>query len=152
MQKNKEPVIYRIDKLPKFIQIAVSDLWERNKIPPEEMAKKNLVFTYFDGIYTATRMDTDLFVHESVHYIRQGGGMDEMRAKEWWLRYCDDPKFRYEEELLAYREQYAYILRHFKGNRAVAFPHLKRLATDLSGPIYGHLCSFQDAMTAISKK
>lgn len=150
--ENNPPKVLSIEKLPAFIQIAVADLWEKNGIEPTQMTKKSLVFTYFDAIYTATTMPTDLFVHEAVHYARQGNGKNEKLAKEWWLRYCSDAEFRYQEELMAYKEQYKYILSQVKGNRAIAFEHAKRLAYDLSGAIYGNLTSFPNALNDIIKK
>ena len=152
MRHEKEPVIYPINQLPQFIQVGVSDLWREHGISPEEMEKKNLVFTYFDGIYTGTTLNTDVFKHECVHYIRQGGGADEKLAKEWWVRYCVVGEFRYAEELAAYKEQYQFILRIANGNRAVAFDHAKRLATELSGPLYGNLRSFNTALGDILRK
>ena len=152
MQHKKEPVIYTLNKLPQFIQMGVSDLWEQNKIPPEEMQKKNLVFTYFDGIYTGTVLHTDVFVHECAHYIRQGDGADELQAKDWWMKYMSDPEFRYQEEMIAYREQYQFILRLAKGNRQTAFNAAKGLAMELSGPLYGNLRSFNTALGDILRK
>lgn len=148
----KEPVIYPINQLPKFIQSLVSEMWHAHGIPPKDMEQRNLVFTYYDGIYSATPMHTDLFMHEATHFIRQGAGEDEMAAKDWWMRYCTDPEFRYEEELLAYREQYAYILKQVRGNKQTAFLHAKRLALDLSSPIYGNLRPFQTALGDITRK
>lgn len=144
----KKPKIYPINQLPQFVQMAVSDMWESKGIKPGDDV--DVLFTYFEGIYTARKISTDIFIHESVHFIRQGAGENENQAKDWWLRYCSDDAFRYQEEVLAYREQYQYILRNT--NRPVAFNHAKRLATDLSGPMYGKICSFQTALNDIIKK
>lgn len=147
----KQPQIKPIRELPKFVQMMVADMWEKNGLKPEDVEKnRDIVVTYHDAIYTANPMPTDLFVHESVHFVRQGGGENELAAKDWCLRYCDDPEFRYEEELLAYREQYRFI--KSKANRPVAFEHAKRLARDLSGPMYGNLCSFSKALAEITKQ
>lgn len=147
----KPPKIYPIKELPKFVQMMIADMWEKNGLKPEDVEKnRDIVVTYFDGIYTANPMPTDLFVHECVHYRRQGDGENELAAKDWCLRYCDDPEFRYQEELLAYREQYRFI--RSKTNRPVAFEHAKRLAQDLSGTMYGNLCSFEKALSDIVKQ
>ena len=148
----KEPLIFPINQLPQFIQIAVADLWEKNGIDPKDMERRNLVFTYFEGIYTATPMPTHLFIHESVHYVRQGSGESKNQAKDWWIRFCSDPEFRYQEELLAYREQYRYILHQLKNNKAVAFNEARILAADLSGQIYGNLRGLQTALSDIISK
>lgn len=146
MQDKNAPKIYPIDKLPKFIQGAVGKLWEEAGGGPK--VTSHIVFTYFDGIYAKDPLSTDLYVHECVHFVRQGSGQDEKLAKEWWSRYVSEKDFRYQEEVLAYKEQYAFILRHTK-NRAEAFEHAKRLAKDLSGPIYGNLASYPKALNDI---
>lgn len=148
-ESKHEPKIFRIKDLPLFIQQIAMDIWEENKVDPKDMG--HIVFTYFEGIYTSKPMPTDLFVHESVHYVRQGSGQDENRAKEWWLRYASDKEFRYQEELLAYREQYKYILK--KTNKAIAFEFAKNsLAKDLSSEIYGNLKSFYACLSDIIKQ
>lgn len=143
---NKQPTIKTLSELPKFALACIYQLHgtDITKIP------KNLVVTYFDSIYTNTAMPQDLFVHECVHFVRQGSGEDEAKAQEFCIRYVEDPQFRYEEELLAYREQYNFLLKHM--NKAQAFNHAKRLAMDLSGRLYGNFISFTDALSAIIKK
>lgn len=145
---DEPPKIYKLSLLPKFIQMGTAEMWEKNGVKPNDNV--DLIFTYFDGIYSGRAFATDIFVHESVHYVRQGSGKDENRAKEWWLRYWTDPEFRYAEELLAYREQYQFIYK--KTNKAVAFDHAKRLAGELSGVIYGSLRPFQTALGDIIRK
>lgn len=147
-----EPKIYTLDKLPKFIQILVADMWEENGVKESDLNKNDLVFAYFDGIYMARPIPTDLFVHESVHLVRQGDLKNETMAKNWWIRYCEDDQFRYDEEIIAYREQYQFILNKVGGNRPLAFKHAQRLARDLSGPSYGNICSYEKALLEIVKK
>lgn len=147
---NQEPKIYHLKELPQFAQMVVSDMWEKSGVNPEELQKRtDIVITYFDGIYTSKPLRQDVFVHEAVHFIRQGEGKDELHAKDWCLRYASDKAFRYAEELMAYKEQYRFILKQCKGNREIAFRELKRLATDLSGPMYGNICGFNTALNDI---
>lgn len=143
---NKQPSIKPLSELPEFALACIYQLHgtDITKIP------KDLVVTYFDAIYTNTAMPQDLFVHECVHFVRQGSGENEDLAKEFCIKYVEDPQFRYEEELLAYREQYKFLLKHM--NKPQAFIHAKRLAMSLSGALYGSITSYTDALSAIIKK
>lgn len=137
------PQVFPIEQLPPFAQECVGKIWEKYGTPKD----KDIVITFYKGIYTLRPLPQDLYVHECVHFVRQGAGENEDLAKEWCLRYVEDPEFRLEEELIAYRAQYQFIRRH--ANAPVSFDHAKRLAQDLSGPMYGKIISFQKALNAI---
>lgn len=143
----KPPKVLPIQQLPDFVKSSVATIWQKYGNPKDT---SGLVFTYFDAIYTKDPMPQDLFIHECVHYVRQGAGENEELAKEWWDRYVNETKFRLDEELLAYREQYKFIFN--KSNRQISFEHAKRLALDLSSPIYGRMITFNEALSAIMKK
>lgn len=69
-----------------------------------------LVFAYYPYIHVYTgRLSPDLEVHECTHLERQ----KEIGVEIWWDRYLNDEKFRFHEELLAYKAQYQYILKHY---------------------------------------
>lgn len=141
-----EPKVLPIQELPPFAQDCVARLWKKHGNP----TGKDVVVTYFDAIYTRNPLPQHLFIHECVHFVRQGSGQDEEKAKEWCERYVTDEKFRLEEELLAYKEQYKFILR--KTNKPVAFEHAKSLAKDLSSEMYSNMISYTDALFAIIHK
>ncbi len=114
MEKKKEiksPKVFKLSLLPQWLQMAIAEMWEKNGTKPENV---DVLYTYFEGIYTARAISQDIFQHECVHFIRQGSGENENLAKEWWLRYVTDPEFRYQEELMAYREQ---ISIHFEEDK-----------------------------------
>ena len=134
--------------MPETLLALIMEMWRRElgDIPKNT---SNLVVTYFDTIYTNNPIPEDLYIHEMVHYVRQGAGKDESLARTFCIRYCEDKKFRYQEELMAYKEQYKYILQKKKMGRAQAFEVGKYLAKELSSPKYGNICSFNQALTAI---
>lgn len=110
--------------------------------------KTNIVFTYGDTLYvpggSAIDIDKHLLRHEETHTRQQAA----MGVEAWWDRYLADPGFRFTQELEAYRNQY----------RSMATLPLKRrigyldhISTDLSGPMYGHLLSKEEAKAEITK-
>ncbi len=143
----KEPKIYPAGKLPEIVMALIINFWESHGGIPKDVAR--LCFTFHDGIYQNAQMPAHLYAHEMVHYIRQGAGEDRDLAMLWWRQYVSDDKFRYNEELLAYKEQYRYQKVHGKFNRPQLFDFAKYLAKELSSEKYGNLCSFHQALGAI---
>lgn len=82
-----------------------------------------LVFAYYPYIHVYSgRLSDDLVAHESVHLERQA----QMGVEIWWDRYLNDEKFRFNEELLAYKAQYQFVLKHFPSK--LHFSNLKFFA------------------------
>ena len=102
----------------------------------------DLVIAYGDTIYHTNKLDPSVIVHESVHIKRQKD------PQQWWESFIRDPKFRFGEELLAYREQYKF-LKDITRDRNELARHWYRLATDLSGKMYGNVVSHQEALKLI---
>lgn len=107
---------------------------------------KGLVIAYKDTIYHSEPLDPSVIIHEQVHLIRQGKDPDL-----WYEHYIRDKKFRFGEELLAYRAQYDY-LRDVVSDRNEVARHLFRLASALSGPMYGKVVGHREALKLISMK
>lgn len=110
--------------------------------------KKGVVFTYGDTIYSAVPIPRDLMVHELTHVRQQReypGGKDM-----WWERYLEDPKFRTEQELEAYREQWHWVANNIK-DRNEQFRHLTHYAQSLSGEMYGRVMTYAEALKAIKE-
>lgn len=125
--------------------MCMGKLWADYDVKPD--ALQDIVVTFHDAIYTRNPLPTHLFVHECVHFMRQGAGEDVENAKAWCIKYVEDPEFRYAEELLAYREQYQYMIKHMR--KSDAFDNAKVLAADLSGPMYGRLVTYHKALSDI---
>jgi len=107
---------------------------------------KGIVFTYGDTIHSAGPIPKDLMVHELVHvkqHREYPGGPDM-----WWERYLEDDKFRYEQELEAYRKQYQWVKNNVK-DREKVHKHFMHYAQCLSGSMYGKLVTLQEAMKQI---
>lgn len=115
-------------------------IWPRIQEVFPDVDGKKVCITYGNEIFYELEMVPDLLHHELVHVTRQ---MD-MGKDIWWERYFADPRFRYDEELLAYREQYLFMSkrttdRNWLHNYRVA------LAKLLSSPMYGSVKNFSQA-------
>lgn len=100
-------------------------------------------FTYGDLIYADTdKLPKDVEIHENVHKRQQ------QKPHEWWERYNVDLKFRYEQELEAYRAQYKYLK---SVNKIKAFEMAKVFAKQLSGDMYEQCQSYTQSLLDITK-
>lgn len=104
--------------------------------------EKTTIFTYGDTIYNPAGINVslDLHAHEQVHE-RQQAAMKTILAsgpKNWWKRYIKDAEFRFQQELEAYRAQYAFYKRNVK-DRNKLNDYLVFMARELKGPMYGNL-------------
>lgn len=146
MNEPEKPKIESHAKLPQFVRDCIERMGKKFKAFPSNI--NNVIFTYYQTIYTQNAFPPDWFIHECIHYKQQGWGKSEKQAQDWWNRYIDDPKFRYKQEIEAYRAQYAFIVH--KSNRSNAFNAAKIWARELSGPLYGDCCTYNQALFAIS--
>lgn len=107
---------------------------------------KGVIFTYGDTCYMpyGGELPDHLEVHESTHTIQQGDD-----PEKWWKRYLNDDKFRFQQEVEAYGNQYRFFAKTHGNSAKKQF--LFRIASDLASPIYGSICSYHEAETAIRK-
>ena len=110
------------------------------------------VFTWGDILYVpkpprgmVQPIDEWLMEHEHTHSRQQAilGG-----PEAWWRRYLDDNAFRLQQELAAYRNQYALASRHL--SRQARRLLLRQLARDLSSSMYGDIITRAGAVVAIA--
>ena len=103
------------------------------------------IFTYGDCIYNPLKAPVDKFLvaHELVHKDQQGD-----QPAKWWNKWMDDDAFRFEQEWQAYFVQFAVIKKDVKDRNRIARV-LHALAGDLSGTMYGKLCSYTEARQLI---
>lgn len=104
---------------------------------------ENLIFTYGDVIYSYSEISYGLVAHEMTHVLQQ----KKMGKDEWWDKYMKDEKFRLEQELEAYHNQYLCYLRSKGMLKATEI--LTSMAEDLSGKIYGNIINFEEAKKLI---
>lgn len=131
------------EKPPQWILDAVKKKWGVEW-------ESRVIFTYGELITTYHgEMTEDFIPHEMTHVRQQAeypGGKDA-----WWQRYLEDDKFRLEQELEAYRNQYQWLLKNPLVNKQERFENLKWYAVSLSGSMYGNIVSFFQAMSLISQ-
>lgn len=106
----------------------------------------NTVFAYDDTIYSPSTVDlpVDVVEHELVHFAQQErcGG-----AEAWWQRYIAEPKFRLEQEIEAYRVQYATVASLPRADRRRL---LTRISKTLASALYGSLVTKEQARRLIA--
>lgn len=103
-----------------------------------DIAGRKPIFCYGNIIHNPHKLviTPSLNAHEESHSVRQLS----MGVEEWWDRYIADPRFRFEEELLAHRAEWAKLkdgppmMSATQQRKALA-----QLARRLSGPLYGNL-------------
>jgi hypothetical protein len=104
------------------------------------------VFAYGDTIYSpsTTQLPPDLIAHESVHFGQQqrAGG-----PEAWWRRYLDEPQFRLDQEVEAYRAQFALCSLL---PRATRRKFLANISATLSGSMYGRLVTKEQAKLLVA--
>jgi hypothetical protein len=110
----------------------------------------NVVFSYGDTIYApgGQKLHPSIIAHEEAHGRRQLA----LGVTAWWDRYITDPAFRFEEELIGHRAEW----QHFKSQQ-VPLPSataqrnaLDHMAKRLSGPLYGNIVGYEQAMREIT--
>lgn len=106
--------------------------------------KDSIVVTYHPNVYASGPIPHDVLEHEGVHLKQQG----EIGVEKWWERYLEDVEFRMEQELEAYRFQWQWLSQNVRDRNMLA-RHMNRIASDLSGPMYGNMIGYQDAVNKI---
>lgn len=107
---------------------------------------ESAIYSYGDVIYNPARIEItpSLRAHEAVHGQRQ----IDRGVEAWWDLYFEDPQFRFLEELVAHREEWAYI--RDRVGRNERRHHLKEIAKRLSGPLYGRMVKLDKAKRLIA--
>lgn len=100
-----------------------------------------VIFTYGDTVYCKEELSTEMKVHEATHVEQQ----KYVGAKAWWDQYLIDPKFRLEQELEAYRNQYRYMQAITK-DRNKLFKIRHKILMHISSSMYGNMISYSEAM------
>lgn len=104
--------------------------------------RQTVIFAYEPHIFAPTgKVSPAIVAHEEVHIRRQ----KDIGVERWWDRYLSEAPFRYEEELLAHRAEYRYMLGE-NGSRQMRRSALKIVATKLAAPLYGGMVSVATAM------
>jgi hypothetical protein len=105
-----------------------------------------IAVAYGDTVYAKYPLRPDVVVHEATHLNQQ-----EVIGRDiWWDRYLKDATFRFKNEVEAYQAQVRFISDAVK-DRNQRFQLVHHLALDLSGTMYGKICTYSDALKLISR-
>lgn len=106
---------------------------------------RNAVFVYGDTCYCpdGRALGVDVAEHELVHVEQQGKD-----PAGWWQKFFDDPQFRLEQELQAYRRQYQFASIHLT-DRNKLIVYARGLASDLASPMYHANLTVSEALRLI---
>ena len=99
-----------------------------------------IIVTYGDTIYCAVPLSDQKASHEAVHVIQQ----TSMGVDKWWKQYIDDPAFRLQQEIEAYRKEVKYVKEKCK-DRNLQYKIIRQICLDLSSPVYGSIISAEEA-------
>ena len=111
---------------------------------------KGIIISYAPAIYcNIDNLPEHLIEHEKVH-IRQ---QTEIGVENWWQKFIDDPKFRLDQEVEAYRVQVKWLQENTESlSRNERRGWIKKCAEDLSSGIYGNIISYEQAFNLITKQ
>lgn len=111
------------------------------KIFPEADPKQTWL-TFNKTVWTPGGITVDLFEHERIHMAQQ---KNFFKAIWWWARYVTSPKFRYSQELPAYKKQYEILIRSI-GDRNARIKLLEKVASVMAGKSYKNMVDYQTAV------
>ena len=104
---------------------------------------KDTIFVYKDTIYTDKKEEE--FYYDVVHHeIRHLHQQKEHGADNWINRYINEPEFRLEQEVDAYRYQLKKVLKT-TNDKGEYLNILTECITNLSSPLYGNIISYAEA-------
>ena len=105
--------------------------------------RPGVIFSYGDKIFNPSNANIprEIMEHEAIHGERQ----TERGIDAWWEQYMADALFCLDEEIHAHHAEYrACVKRHGHRNQ-----DMRRIATRLSGALYGYLLTYEQAKHAI---
>ncbi len=109
---------------------------------PDADWERGIAICYGEKIYCKYKLTDDVLAHELVHVRQQ----KEIGRDIWWDKYLEDAQFRLEQELEAYGTQVKYIREHTeRTTRNQRRMMIDRIADTLSGELYGHMISYEQA-------
>lgn len=128
-----------------------------NKKPKEyDVLKKHFPELDFDKhvitingvIHSKYPMPPNVLVHEMIHVMQQRQVPSE---DDFLEHFINDPKFRLGCEVEAYNAEYAF-LKHGFVSKDYLQEKLRDMCNILSGPLYGNIISYSEALKLITKE
>lgn len=110
--------------------------------------KQGIVYAYGDTIYNPSGKPLPPWIvaHEEVHLKQQS--FHQLETK-WWAAYIVSPQFRLAMEIEAHIVEWN-TYKHANGLTMEVTRYLDQMATRLSGPLYGNMLSYADAIKEIT--
>ena len=108
----------------------------RQNFPIDE----NTIFVFEDKIYTNNDLPYDIIIHEIEHLRQQ----KKIGAKKWIDKYIEDPRFRLEQEIGAYKAQLKEVKKI--GDREEYAHILIECATNISSKLYNNIITYQESL------
>lgn len=103
---------------------------------------ENTIFAYNNVIYCDKPLLEHLVVHEMRHLKRQ----NKIGCDIWVTNYLRNPLFMLKEEVIAYLDQLDFIKDRNERDKLRI-----QCAKDLSSPLYGNICTYQEAYNLLCK-
>lgn len=100
------------------------------------------IFAYSPDIYTDYKLTSDLLIHENTHLKQQ----EEIGLDLWVEKFLNDPQFRLDMEIEAYKKQLNSIL-DSKKRRDMTLVCAENLSSDL----YDNIISLSEAFDILIK-
>lgn len=101
---------------------------------------KDTIFAYDHKIYTNNNLPKHLIVHEQTHHTQQ----DRDGLEYWVENYLNNPKYRLEQEIEAYKRQLESI-----NDRNLRAKVWIESAKNLSSHLYGNIITYKEALKLI---
>ena len=110
--------------------------------------RRNVMWTIGRKLYNPDRcfVDPPLMAHEELHSQRQ---IASGSVETWWHQYLDDREFRFEEEVLAHKEEWR-VVRETVSSRQQRRKHLAFITDRLSSRMYGYLVTRDEAKRLVT--
>ena len=111
------------------------------------LALSEVAFPYNNKIYTDSKVNHEIIVHEKVHFAQQ----KEHGLDNWIEQYFENPQFRVNMEIEAYRAQLKEMiaLAPQEAKTFVSNVVAGQMAKALSSPMYGNVLTYKEALSKI---
>lgn len=130
------------------IKIRKSKLWNLIKLVFPGVVMDDMWLTFGNTIWCPKiGITSDLIEHEAVHCLQQ---KNWHHAIIWWITYLRSKKFRYSQELPAYKNQYAALCKVYK-SRDDRWRFRMSIARIMSGEKYNFMVDYPQALHDLGK-
>lgn len=133
-----------------------SKLWKLWNILFSNADMSRVYIAFGRTVFTPGYASADIISHESIHLEQQKHSY--LYAIWWWIKYKFSKKFRYSQELEAYRKQLEFLrvattmqVKDRNHRVKVLRQYEHGIAEVLSGPLYNHMVPYPQAINDLLK-